>query len=198
MGRRADRDDVTALLTVTGQAHGRGIHSPLYRWMRARHDRLFEGLTRPRWDKVAEFLASKGVVDGDGKPPSAENVRATWYRVRQDVAAMQARCLEPSERRPKQTVGIDVVRHITPEPAALAMAPPSGPAGNLDVTAARPRARLDVRPARPLGSTSAISDSPSTPSAAARPGPGNDPDEQIRKLFERMGANKTKVPRIVE
>jgi hypothetical protein len=123
-------DDVSELRDAMSQAHGRGVRSPLYQWMRARHDELLDVLARPRWGTVAEFFAARGIKDGGGNPPTPETARATWYRVRQDVDTARrrkegkpARVLTPDEIAPG-------VRAVTPQPE-------------------RAKTRVELRPAMP-------------------------------------------------
>ena len=53
------------------------------------HDELTAafGRSSPSWTKLAEVLGSHGLVDGDGKPPTARGARGAWGRVRADIKA---------------------------------------------------------------------------------------------------------------
>lgn len=77
-----------AALAAIGQAsgRGRGKRSPLYLWFREHHDELAVGFARsaPAWQPLATFLGEQGVLDADGKMPTARAVRDAWWRVRQD------------------------------------------------------------------------------------------------------------------
>jgi len=82
---------------TTARTSGRGQRSQLYLWLRAHHDQLVESFNRtgPSWSQIATSLGNNGVVDGAGKEPAPETVRATWYRVRRDVAAARVRRAKP-------------------------------------------------------------------------------------------------------
>lgn len=86
MGRRPIGPDVAAVMAkaATGRTRGRGRHSALYLWLYENHDALAEkfNVTAPSWLKIAEVLGSEGVLDGDGKAPTARGTRGAWWRVR--------------------------------------------------------------------------------------------------------------------
>src|SRR3954471_439934 len=71
--------------------------SPLYRWLRTRHDAFAALLeeTRPNWRTLAEGFAELGIATAEGKPVAAEAARHTWWRVRRDVAAARVRRAAP-------------------------------------------------------------------------------------------------------
>ena len=77
-----------------GQAIGRGggRRSPLYLWFQEHHDELAAGFARnaPAWQPLADFLGKQGVLDVDGKPPTARAVRDAWWRVRRDLKRAEA------------------------------------------------------------------------------------------------------------
>ena len=52
--------------------------------MYVNHDALAKqfGLTAPSWPDIARNLGDKGVLDGDGKAPTARGARGVWSRVR--------------------------------------------------------------------------------------------------------------------
>lgn len=81
--------DVNLIVAEAAKAPARGHarKSALYLWLRTNHDRLVAefGNNPPSWGRFAEVLGAHGVLDGDGKPPSARGARGAWYRVRQDV-----------------------------------------------------------------------------------------------------------------
>jgi hypothetical protein len=83
------RPDVALVVSqaVTSRVRGRGRRSPLYLWFRENHDVLTVEFERnaPSWSKLAEVLGTHGVLDGDGKPPTARGARGAWSRVRADV-----------------------------------------------------------------------------------------------------------------
>jgi hypothetical protein len=84
--------NIVDLMAENARAVGRGRRSKLFLWLRAHHDQLVDGFggNGPSWSTIAAQLGSNGLVDGAGKPPAPETVRATWYRVRRDVAASRA------------------------------------------------------------------------------------------------------------
>jgi len=83
---------IVELMAENARAVGRGRRSKLFLWLRAHHDQLVEGFGEngPSWSTIAAQLGSYGLVDGAGKPPAPETVRATWYRVRREVAGSRA------------------------------------------------------------------------------------------------------------
>jgi hypothetical protein len=72
---------------------GKGtFRSPLWRWMRENHDSLsalFE-VASPAWASLAETFGGMGLTDREGKNPTAETARKTWYRVRRDMKRVRA------------------------------------------------------------------------------------------------------------
>lgn len=137
MGRKSTGPDVDAVVTkaATERTRGRGRHSALYLWLYVHHDALAEkfNLSGPSWPKIAENLGAKGVLDGDGKPPTARGVRGAWSRVR-DQKKREAAPLPPpsSDISPSKRL---VQSPSTDTRLPIASAPPSIPAP----TAAPPR-----------------------------------------------------------
>jgi hypothetical protein len=77
--------------------------SPLYTWMMVNHDAfnaIVKEAVRPNWAKLAEEFANNGLTDGEGKPPTDECTRQTWWRVRKAVAARRAAA---AKRTPPKT-----------------------------------------------------------------------------------------------
>jgi hypothetical protein len=151
----------------TAPASGRGHRSQLYLWLRGRHDQLAEGFGRngPSWSHIARHLGDNGVYDGAGKQPAPETVRATWYRVRRDVAAARARRAEPASERALPGIAL-----VSTAPSAPPSAPVSPPAGDLD------------SPPRKFGMAQ-LRDHPS--SAPTPPPPAPEP-ERIRRTPEEV------------
>lgn len=112
--------DVVAELEAA-PARGRARKSRLYLWLQRNHDHLVREFDRnaPAWGRLAAILGSRGVLDGDGKPPTARGARGAWYRVRREVAAER-------ERAASITAGITF--HTLPSartaPPPLPVAPP--------------------------------------------------------------------------
>ena len=99
MGRKTTGPDVDAVVTkaATGRTRGRGRHSALYLWLYENHDALAEkfNLTGPSWPNLAEVLGGEGILDGDGKPPTARGTRGAWSRVRDQKKREAAPLLSP-------------------------------------------------------------------------------------------------------
>lgn len=79
-----------------------GLHSPVYEALWAAHDELAPHLNYPRrpdWQHVAAKLAAKGITDGEGKPPSGQTTRKTWWKVRWDKRVVAGQALRRRRRR---------------------------------------------------------------------------------------------------
>jgi len=87
-------DDLTQLITANRAKGGR--HSPVYCWMRTRHDALAAAIEADgaSWPTIASMLVKAGLADGTGKPPTPERARKCWHQVRKDVAAARANAEE--------------------------------------------------------------------------------------------------------
>ena len=91
--------------------------SSLYVWMLENHD-TFRGVVkeavRPNWDALAETFAAKDLRDAEGKPPSAETTRQTWWKVRKMVEARAKSAGQPQQPRstPKRS---DLASRPTPD-----------------------------------------------------------------------------------
>jgi hypothetical protein len=130
-----------AALAAIGQAsgRGRGKRSPLYLWFREHHDELATGFARsaPAWQPLATFLGEQGVLDADGKPPTARAARDAWWRVRQDLK--QAAAL-PTTPTASEAVGMPTsVREVVQPPALPSAAPTPLPAPLQPLADTRPR-----------------------------------------------------------
>ena len=91
-GKAADVDDVLAALKRQ-PSRMRGGHSPIYLWLWRHHERLKGELNLPRrtdWPALAGELGKRGIVDGNGKPPTAERTRKAWWQVNRDKEALAA------------------------------------------------------------------------------------------------------------
>src|SRR5260370_15970827 len=87
---RKSPDPTKALAALARAAgRGRGRRSPLYLWFRQHHDQLAAGFARnaPAWQVLAVFLGEHGVLDVDGKPPTARAARDARWRVLRDMKA---------------------------------------------------------------------------------------------------------------
>jgi hypothetical protein len=117
----AELDEVVQFLASGPRRRGR--RSPLYRWLNARADAFQMMLLemQPTWQAVAGALAAQGLVDGTGKPPTAERVRQTWFKVRQSMPPPK---LEPQARAPcpaaaEPAPGPTIAAAVQPVPADL-------------------------------------------------------------------------------
>ena len=100
----------------------------------ARHD-AFAAMLRDypaSWTAIADALATLGVTDGQGKAPTAERVRKTWWDARQRVLA---------QRAPE----LGTIPPLATDEIALGVAS----VHEYDRDAPRPRPRLNIRPALP-------------------------------------------------
>lgn len=77
-----ETDAVMRRISDALDGHG-ALRSGVYRWFWDNHDWFAERLRvrRPSWPAIAKGFAECGVLDGDGKAPTAETVRRTWWRV---------------------------------------------------------------------------------------------------------------------
>ena len=89
--KAADVADVLAALKRR-PSKLRGGHSPIYLWLWQHHDQLLGELVphRTDWSALAGELTSRGMVDGNGKPLTAERVRKAWWQVGRDKEAHAA------------------------------------------------------------------------------------------------------------
>ncbi len=91
-GKAADVDDVLAALKRQ-PSKVRGGHSPIYLWLWQHYDQLQGELNLPRrtdWSALASELGKRGIMDGNGKPPTAERTRKAWWQVNRDKEALAA------------------------------------------------------------------------------------------------------------
>ncbi|MCB4824677.1 hypothetical protein [Roseicella aerolata] len=135
------------LTRIAAVARGGSGRTPLYRWLRARHDD-FAALVdenRPSWKALAEGFAGLGLKASGGRALTGETVRRTWWRVQRDVVAARAR---RGAVAPPQVV-VPLAR-----PAPAASSPPPPPAasttapGGAEAALARLRAEMDIRSGR--------------------------------------------------
>ena len=67
----------------------------LYRWLRQNHDEFADIIAqtgrRPDWAAITKALHEEKLRDAAGGVPTAERVRITWFKVRQDVAKDRAK-----------------------------------------------------------------------------------------------------------
>lgn len=117
MARRTKADqELQRIADIARSGSGR---SPLYRWLRTRHDEFLELMeeTRPNWKKLAEGFTEIGLLSAEGKPLSPEAVRHTWWRVRRDVAEKR------TKRQPKAKPAVTAIDPPVPPPEPAPAAP---------------------------------------------------------------------------
>lgn len=101
---------IDELLAALEKQPGQGRQSPVYAFLWTNYAKLQSRLTpraRPNWAVIAEEFARLGVLDGRGKPPTAERVRKVWWQVGKDKA------------------GVITRRKRTPQPAPAAATQPA-------------------------------------------------------------------------
>lgn len=121
--------------------------SPLYRWLRTRHDAFAALLeeTRPNWRTLAEGFAELGITTADGKLIAAEAVRHIWWRVRRDVAAARARRAAPPLPAPVVAAVVPVPPPVLPAPHPAQASAPAAATGD---ALSRLRAEINQRSGR--------------------------------------------------
>jgi hypothetical protein len=99
-----------------------GGRSDLYRWLRTNHRRLSRKMARLQatWAVLAEEVASVGVKNTKGQPPSVDSVRRIWATVCRDLEAEAG-----AKAKAARTVGRKMPSRISPEwrPAVVPPAP---------------------------------------------------------------------------
>lgn len=135
---------------------------------------------RATWGPAMRVIAELKLIDARGHSPTQDTVYRTWRRVRIEMAAARA-----------SEYATPLKKHeIAPGVRGL----------NEEIDRIRPSGRqLDIRPARtrappPPGnppSAPAAKDAPSTMSGM------NDRLEQVRQVFEKIGATRTPMPKPV-
>jgi hypothetical protein len=100
------------------RAQGGRRRSPLFRWMRKHHDALATAFAElpPAWQPLSEELAAIGLKDARGHRPTAATARATWRRVRRDVACTQASqpAATPTLAPDETALGVHLVANHAP------------------------------------------------------------------------------------
>lgn len=137
------------LRRIAEVARGGSGRSPLYRWLRARHDAFAELVeeNRPNWAALAEGFAGLGLTGADGRPLTAHTVRRTWWSVRRDVAAARERRARSPHPPAAVPAPPPTAATRAPPPSAPATAPASSASGGADALA-RLRAEIDERSGR--------------------------------------------------
>lgn len=197
-GKTVRQDKVSHLLAAMHEIRAPG-HSQLYLWMRQNHDRIAEGLEglRPSWQALATRLGEMDIRDGAGKAPTPQGARATWYRVRRDLAAARAGHAKDRRETTPLLPGEIAPGVLAPTHSSASLAT-DGP-GLSEAARPSPRPKLDIRPARPRSEVSApppTATSASSPEAAADR--STEPAAaQLRRVFDAMASGTTPMPRTV-
>lgn len=182
--RRPQCDDQVAHMTALvsrSAAQGRARRSPLFRWLILRHD-AFAAMLREypaSWNAIADALATLGVTDGQGKAPTAERVRKTWWDARQRVLAQRA----PELR---------TIPPLATDEIALGVASVHEDDGN----APRPRPRLNIRPALPRDAV-ALSAASSTGAPRAEACSPPDAGTDVQRILDAMDKHKPGIPGLI-
>ena len=87
--------------------------SGVYVWMLDNHDVFAEVLSkagnRPNWKAIAETFGNAGVMTSDGRVPSPEAARQTWWKVRKAVASRGAKTVAHVMDAPPQAASQEPV-----------------------------------------------------------------------------------------
>lgn len=99
----------------------------LYRWLRQNHDEFAEVIRqtgrRPNWAAITKALHGEELLDSAGGKPTAERVRLTWLKVRQDVAIDRAK----SDRAKVSSDAISEHARKTSAPMSVSPTKPTTP-----------------------------------------------------------------------
>lgn len=81
----AAKNEIAEALKAMRQAPRRGLgrKSAIYQWMEARHAALAAAFEKepPSWTGLAKYFAGIGLMDTNGRPPTAAATRSAWLRV---------------------------------------------------------------------------------------------------------------------
>jgi hypothetical protein len=98
--------------------------STLYMWLIDNHD-TFAGViaeaVRPNWQALAAEFGAQGYTDADGKPPSVEGARQTWWKVRKTIKARRAAAARQPPPIPTPRARVPA----QPQPVVRSVAPPA-------------------------------------------------------------------------
>ena len=170
---------------ASAPARGRARKSRLYLWLLRNHDHLVREFEQnpPAWGRLAAILGSRGVLDGDGKPPTARGARGAWYRVRREVAATRSRSVGTAT---------GITFHTLPVADAAAPPLPAAPPVTIQLDEdgpARPRFKLaSLRNATPADGPPEADHSP----AAKEPKPATPQPQKFDDVMaEFLGRSPT-------
>lgn len=132
-----NQDEVLGKIAMRGEISGR--HSSMYIWF-LKNMREFQNILddyAPTWQSIAEELASFGLTDRKGNPPTVDAARQTFYRARRAYqrrwgksrgkpapVRKEARTVEPPKLAPGEVApGVFLAEEERPEPAPQAEPP---------------------------------------------------------------------------
>lgn len=109
----------------------------MHRWMVANAEefaKLLKEVGRPEWGVLAEALGDEGLLDGEGKRPTKEGARQTWWKVKKDLASRKSSApITPtkpySAHPPVRMLPVSCVQPQTPAEGVTA---PSDPESELE------------------------------------------------------------------
>lgn len=131
--------------------------SPLFRWMFENREEFAAVIgSPPDWSNLAVGFARTKLLDRNGKPPTAETARITWWKVRRYAAELNARGVAGSEALRVKPIPQKLVRRparaprALPEPATLPVGvqliePPPAPSANIAADLDRGRSWITRR-----------------------------------------------------
>jgi hypothetical protein len=188
MPRRGPQSDdqvaQVSALVVRSATRGRARRSPLFRWLMSRHDAFAAMLHEypASWHAIADALATLGVTDGQGKAPTAERVRKTWWDARQHVTAKRT----PESRTIPPSTTDEIARGVVS-------------IRDDDRDAPRPRPRINIRPAQPRDTVApaqstaeqAVHAAPAVASSAPKA------DTDVQRILDAMDKHKPGIPGLI-
>ena len=180
--RSPDPQEALALMQQ-GRVRGHGRRSPIVIWMQKNRAALEQGFTEttPSWAKLAAYLGDHGVLDGDGKRPTAEATRQAWYRTKGIAPAKQQVATGPAG---PASPGPLPVKVASPAPLVEQPAP-----GAFDGPADPPRRTFGY--ATPRGLDPAAK-APSSPPNAEAPTTPAAPTVNVDDVLARFAPGTTK------
>lgn len=133
--------------------------STLYMWLIDNHDTFAAVIAeagRPNWQALAAEFGAQGYTDADGKPPSVEGARQTWWKVRKTIKARRAAAArkQPSAPTPRASVAAATspgspISERQPAPIKPLVVDPVRSVAPVEASAP-PRKRVQLRSAQTL------------------------------------------------
>ena len=163
-------------LMQEGRVRGHRRRSPIVIWMQKNRAALERGFaeTAPSWGKLATYLGDHGILDGDGKRPTAEATRQAWYRTKSmapledrpatvPVAPSSAAQMPQAAVIPAPTVDpAKGAQSARPDPAGDDAEPPRRTFGNVKLRGVdrAPKAPVSPAPSPPANAEPPTPDAP--------------------------------------